>query len=232
MRQTPLALALGAAFIASAHAEALPEFVGETIVVTPTRFEGSSFRTPGNLFVITQQDIERTPASSVPDLLEGAAGTMVAPLYGSLGIDSSVTVRGAGSGGTATSNTLVLLNGQRVNPIDSGSIDWSLIPLTSIERIEVMPGSGTVLYGDRSTGGVINIITKKAVEARHATAGVGSDGLRELSLQTGGETGSMDASLYVQYGASDGWRDNSNQERYSLGGRVNSSPTSSATPAR
>lgn len=221
MRQTTLALALGAAFIPFAHAETLPEFVGETIVVTPTRFEEQSPRTPGNLIVITRQDIERIPATSVPDLLAGSAGTTVVPLYGALGIDSSVSLRGAGSGGTTTSNTLVLLNGQRLNPIDSGSIDWSLIPLASIERIEVMPGSGTVLYGDRATGGVINIITRKSVDTRYVAAGVGSYGMREVSLQTGGAVGSMDTSLYFQYGASDGWRTNSDQARYSLGGRIN-----------
>jgi len=221
MRQTSLALALATGFAIPAYAETLPEFVSETIVVTPTRFEEPTPATPGNLVVITRQDIERTPATSVPDLLAGIVGTTVIPLYGSLGINSAVSLRGAGSGGTATSNTLVLLNGQRLNPIDSGSIDWSLIPLTSIERIEVMPGSGTVLYGDRSSGGVINIITKKTADTRYASVGVGSHGMRELSLQAGGATDSIDSSLYFQYGASDGWRTNSDQRRYALGGRIN-----------
>ena len=221
MRQTPFALALGLVFASPLHAESLPKYVGDTIVVTPTRFEDSAARNPGNVIVITRQDIEQTPATSVPDLLAGTVGTTVTPLYGALGIDASVSLRGSGSGGTTTSNTLILLNGQRLNPVDSGSIDWSLIPLSSIERIEVMPGSGTVLYGDRSSGGVINIITKKSADARYVSAGVGSYGLRELSGQTGWTAGSTDGSLYFQYGASDGWRTNSNQERYSLGGRAN-----------
>lgn len=221
MRQTTLALASALGFMLPAYAETLPEFVGETIVVTPTRFEEPAPPTPGNVTVITRQDIERTPATNTPDLLSGIAGATVVPLYGSLGIDSAVSLRGAGSGGTATSNTLVLLNGQRLNPIDSGSIDWSLIPLASIERIEVMPGSGTVLYGDRSSGGVINIITRKTAAARYASVGGGSHGMRELSLQAGGTAGTIDSSLYFQYGASDGWRENSDQRRYALGGRVN-----------
>lgn len=221
MRHTSLALALATGFVFPAYAETLPEFVSETIVVTPTRFEAPAPPTPGNLIVITRQDIERTPAANVPDLLSGVAGTTFAPLYGPLGIDSTVSLRGAGSGGTATSNTLVLLNGQRLNPIDSGSIDWSLVPLASIERIEVMPGSGTVLYGDRSSGGVINIITRKTADARHASVGVGSHGQRELSLQASGAAGVIDSSLYFQYGASDGWRTNSDQRRYALGGRIN-----------
>ncbi len=221
MRQTLLVLALAASCAAPVQAETLPEFVGETIVVTPTRFESAVQPTPANLIVITRQAIERTPATSVPDLLAGTPGASVVPLYGALGIDASVSLRGAGSGGTATSNTLVLLNGQRLNPVDSGSIDWSLIPLASIERIEVMPGSGTVLYGDRASGGVINIITRKSTDTGYVSLGGGSHGLREAGVQAGGSAGPVDASLYVQYGDSDGWRVNSDQRRYALGGRIN-----------
>lgn len=221
MRQIFLPLALGAVIASSSFAETLPVFVGETIVVTPTRFEEPVPRTPGQFVVITRQDIARIPATSVPDLLAGTVGTQVLPLYGALGIDATVNLRGAGSVGTATSNTLILLNGQRLNPIDSGSIDWSLIPLASIERIEVMPGSGTVLYGDRATGGVINIITRARTDTRYASVGVGSHGLRETSLQSGWSADAYDASLTFQYGAHDGWRTNSDQTRYSVGGRVN-----------
>ena len=77
-----------------------------------------------------------------------------------MGIDATIDLRGFGD--TANSNTLILLDGQRLNPIDSGSISWSTIPLANIERIEIIRGAGTVLYGDRATGGVINIITDKS----------------------------------------------------------------------
>lgn len=208
-----------------AHADAsLPhERAGrklDDVIVTATRFEEASPRTAGNIFVLTREEIDRIPAASVPDLLAGMPGTHVLPLYGALGIDSVINLRGAGNVGTATSNTLVLLNGQRLNPIDSGSIDWSLVPLSSIERIEIMPGSGTVMYGDRATGGVINIITRKGVTGSHAQAGLGSYGLREMSAQTGWEIGGADANVHFQYGSSDGWRRNADQERYSAGGRL------------
>jgi len=98
MRQTTLALASALGFMLPAYAETLPEFVGETIVVTPTRFEEPAPPTPGNVTVMTRQDIERTPATNTPDLLSGIAGATVVPLYGSLGIDSAVSLRGAGSG--------------------------------------------------------------------------------------------------------------------------------------
>lgn len=218
MRHTALALALGGVFASAVHADPLPQFVGDTVVVTPTRFESATLPTPAHLVVITREDIERTPATNIPDLLAGVPGAAVIPLYGALGIDATASLRGAGSGGTATSNTLVLLNGQRLNPVDSGSIDWSLIPLASIERIEVMPGSGTVLYGDRASGGVINVITRKSTNTGYVSLGGGSHGLREAGIQAGGMAGPIDASLYFQYGESDGWRDNSDQRRYALGG--------------
>ncbi len=190
------------------------------VIVTATRFEETAPRTAGNIVVLTREELERIPAASVPDLLSGLPGTHVMPLYGALGIDSVVNLRGAGNVGTASSNTLVLLNGQRLNPIDSGSIDWSLVPMSSIERIEIMPGSGTVLYGDRATGGVINIVTRKGQTGSSAQVGFGSYGLREASAQTAWDLGGADANLHVQYGGSDGWRRNSDQERYSAGGRL------------
>lgn len=192
----------------------------EEIVVTATRFEETAPKAAGNVLVMSRGDIERIPAASVPDLLSGLAGVNVAPLYGALGIDSVVNLRGAGTVGTGTSNTLVLLNGQRLNPIDSGSIDWSLVPLASIERIEIMPGSGTVMYGDRATGGVINIVTRKGRGESNVRLGLGSYGMRELSAEYGWGSGAVDTNLHVQYGVSDGWRVNSDQARYSLGGRV------------
>ena len=66
-----------------------------------------------------------------------------------------------GFGETGPLNTLVLVDGRRVNEIDLSGVDWTQIPLDQVERIEIVRGSGSVLYGDNAVGGVINIITKK-----------------------------------------------------------------------
>ena len=64
-------------------------------------------------------------------------------------------------------NSWVMLDGQRLNPLDSSNIDWGLVPLEAVDRIEVMSGAASVLYGDNAVGGVINIISKSGTNAFH-----------------------------------------------------------------
>ncbi|BCB28064.1 TonB-dependent receptor [Sulfurimicrobium lacus] len=202
----------------AASAEEIPHYFGDEIIVTATRFDAQS-RVPANISVISGDEIRNSPALDLPDILKTRAGIDVRPLYGQMGIDATVDLRGFGD--SAASNTLVLLDGQRLNPIDGGNINWSTVPLSGIQRIEIQRGAGTVLYGDRASGGVINIITDKSGARRASvSASAGSYGYRSLDASAGGGSDTGYANIFAHGASSDGWRRNSQQDQQSLSGRA------------
>jgi iron complex outermembrane receptor protein len=212
--RTACAVALAIAF-QSAFAATEDE---AAVIVTATRFTETDLNVPANVSIITREDIRRTPALDLPAILKSRAGVDVRTLYGSLGTDATVDLRGFGE--TAGSNTLILLDGQRLNPIDMGSINWSAIPLESVQRIEIIRGAGTVLYGDRASGGVINIISDKSGK-EHASISVngGEHGYRSLDGNLAGKSGALVYNAFVHGAATDGWRENSQQDQQALSGR-------------
>jgi iron complex outermembrane receptor protein len=191
----------------------------EEVLVTATRFSQANPRLAANASVITREDIRTSPAASLPELLRSRAGVEVRGLYGPLGIDATVDLRGFGEG--AGSNTLILLDGQRLNPIDSGAINWSAVPLESIERIEIIRGGGTVLYGDRASGGVVNIVTDRSGRRRlSAEAMLGDFGYRGVQAHAAGGGNGASFNLFGQYRETDGFRRNSQQDQRAASGRV------------
>ena len=149
-----VALAL-MAFIAPVSAQiTLPE-----IDVSWTRLNSGMVGTSNS--VITSQDIERSPAQNLPDILLREVGIQIQHLLSSTnGSRDGVDLRGFGA--FAQSNVLILVNGRRYQDFDLQGFDFSSIPLNSIERIEITRGnSSTVLYGDGAIGGSINIVLKK-----------------------------------------------------------------------
>jgi iron complex outermembrane receptor protein len=191
----------------------------DDIVVTASRFAQAAPAIPANISVISRQEIQTSPALNLPDLLRTRAGINVVSLYGQMAIDSSVDLRGFGD--SATSNTLILLDGQRLNPIDGGPILWSAIPLNAIERIEIMRGSGSILYGDRASGGVINIITNKSARpTTDASATLGSHGYKAGDVHAAGGAGNAYFNLTGHHAETDGWRQNTQADQSSLAGRV------------
>lgn len=219
MRPTSLALALGVAFVTFAHADTLPEFVGETIVVTPTRFPQALAGQAANTTVITRQDIENSPQSSLPEMLAQEAGIAQRDLYGNNGTASTVDLRGFGA--AAGQNALILVDGRRLNDIDLSAIDWAAVPLSAIERVEIVRGGASVLHGAGAVAGVINIITRSPLRAAdNATARLqlGSFDTRnaQVSGNLVGETAGL--RLVADHSRSDGWRDNNANRQSSVNG--------------
>ena len=181
----------------------------EDMIVTATRVARSPDTVPANVTVITAADIARTTAQNVPDVLKYAAGLQVADMTGS-GRQSIVDIRGFGDE-TATFNTLVLVDGRRMNGPDMSNVDWSTIPLERIERIEIVRGGGSVQYGNNAVGGVINIITKKGADrpVLQSETVVESYGGFRQSLGLSGAAGPWRYSITGSYRDSDGYRENS-----------------------
>lgn len=177
------------------------------VVVTATRFPDVQRQFPVGVTVITEADIRNSTASTVPELLRTLPGIQTRDLSGTPNLQ--VDLRGFGIFGDQ--NTLVLLDGQRISENEQLTVNWSAIPLDSIERIEVMRGSGAVLYGAGATGGTINIITKTATansRGGFVEGGVGSYGTRDVRIGAniaGERTGLR---LTMAHRESDGYRDN------------------------
>ncbi|MDP8297008.1 MAG: TonB-dependent receptor [Candidatus Orphnella occulta] len=130
----------------------------EPIVVTPWRAEESATDISRNVSVITQEDIENSSAQSLPELIQDKSGVVVSDYFGNPK-NAIVDIRGFGE--SSASNVLVLMDGRRTNQVDLSGTDWAQIDLNVVERVEIVRGPSTTLYGDNATGGVINIITKK-----------------------------------------------------------------------
>ncbi|NIM96819.1 MAG: TonB-dependent receptor, partial [candidate division Zixibacteria bacterium] len=174
---------------------------------------------PANVTVITAEEIENSNARTVADLLRSEEGIVVRDLLGN-GKTSQVDLRGFGEAGPY--NTLVLVDGRRVNEIDLSGVDWTQIPLDQVQRVEVVRGTGTVLYGDNAVGGVINIITKPPAEKLTAKMSglAGSYGRNKGEASVSGGYENIAASLFGSYDSTNGYRDNGEFRTRDIGGKV------------
>lgn len=190
------------------------------IVVTATRFAASIDTALVNTTIITSEDIANGSADTLADVLKTQAGLHVSDLFGISGSKASVDMGGFGQAGAH--NTLILLNGRRLNDMDLQGANLSGIPLSSIAQIEVVNGSSTVLYGDNAVSGVINIVTKNGFDEKHmgAKLSIGSFDTKRLSADMQQAKGNNAYSLALDTLSSDGYRDNSAFDSNSLVGEV------------
>lgn len=202
-------LCIGLAGLSSALAQSQAAL--EPVVVTGTRFSDDPGHLPFGVSVLTAQDIRRSGASTVNEAimrLLGVPGRL--DLYG--GGEYALDLRGFGS--TSDNNMVIVVDGLRLSEGDLGGTRLGGIPIDTVERIEVLRGSGAVLYGEGATGGVVIVTTKagRGVERRNTArlyAAAGSDATRELR---GGATvvgGDFSLDLAANRRLSDGHRDNS-----------------------
>lgn len=194
--------------------------IGE-VVVTATRYEEQITDVPASVSVITREDIENSTAQNIPDLLRDEAGIQVSDITGNRRF-YDVDLRGFGENGLL--NTLVLVDGRRVNEADLSGTDWAQISLDRVQRIEIIRGGrGSVLYGDNASGGVINIITKEGDKLKAGIqVAAGSYATYTANGYVGG-TLMNTLPFYVSGNllTSDGYRDNSNLNMKDAGMNLN-----------
>jgi vitamin B12 transporter len=176
MKQRLISVALFGAitFPIAAHADTPGQ---DEIVVTATRLPQALNKTIADTTVLNEQDIRKSGAPDVATLLRSLAGVEVVQT-GGLGSQSSTFMRG-----TNSNQVLVLLDGVRINSATTGSTAIEHIMLDNIERIEVVRGNVSSLYGSEAIGGVIQIFTKQGHGAPtfNASAGIGNHGTQRFS---------------------------------------------------
>ena len=192
-----LAAACGLALIGPIQAQ---DYLDE-IVVTASRLPQPLAQTLLHSTVITERDIRASLAPDLPTLLRQQAGIEITQ-SGGLGTQSSVFLRG-----TESDHTLVLLDGQRIGSASTGATALDQIMLADIERIEIVRGNVSALYGTDAIGGVIQIFTKqgRGAPAGRLTAGIGSHGEWRIAASYGGAFGDTRLHLGVSRLTRDGF---------------------------
>lgn len=194
------ALALASLFIARAVGAQQPVAHLDTVQVTVASHASPSLATPTRTVdVITRAEMARTPARTISDVLAMRLGVDV---YGRSPAQADLELRGS-----SVEQVLVLVDGVRMSDAQSGHYDLDLVvPLDMVERIEVLHGTGSTLYGSDAVGGVINIVTRRGARFRGARARGGSFGTAALSAVAGDSLGGFGVQGGADAERSDGHR--------------------------
>ena len=186
-----LALSIGSA--CAADSNALP-----AVIVTATRTAQPLADTLADVRVIDAQAVRNAGASTLTELLAAHAGVEIAA-NGGPGQLSSVFIRGSNA-----NHIVLLVDGVRLHSATAGLNAWENIPLAQIERIEVLRGTASSLYGADAIGGVVQIFTRRG-ERTQASVGAGSWRTRDASVGLGREIGSARLSVQAGYSESRGF---------------------------
>ena len=184
-RFATLSLALGAALSAHAQLQLPSQVIAATRVAIPVT------DVIADISVIDRATLELSGQSSLREVLAQQAGVQIAS-SGSYRSNTGLFLRGA-----VSSQTLVLIDGVRVGSATSGGASLENLPLERIERIEILRGAASALYGPDAVGGVIQILTRQPSQAFEmgVSAGIGTDGQQQTSAHVSGSSGAIGYSL-------------------------------------
>lgn len=193
------ALVLAALGAGTAHAEPMPVYSLKGLTVTATRQAESTKDVPSQVQIVTEKEIRERNVQTAAQAVSMATGVQADTT-----VEGNVSLRGYSS-----KNVLVLVDGQVMNTAWNGSVDWNMIPVENIRKIEVVSGGQSALYGGRAVGGVINIITKESKEnGVHGQVGLsyGSHDTWKQSYNLHGRSDKVTWGAYYENKSTDGWR--------------------------
>lgn len=205
---------------------AQPIYELDEIVVTATRYPAALQDIALATVVIDKEELDKLNAISVGEVLQAYAGADIKD-YGNPGSVSSISIRGIPANGT-----LVLVNGHPLNLITVGMADLSAININTVERIEIVKGPVSSLYGANGIGGAVNVITTKDYKKPEfkalfypATTNLEMPfQSKELFVKVGLPIGKTTFDAAGTYSASDGFRDNSDYTGYYFTGSFSYKP--------
>ena len=151
------------------------------------------------IVVIERSDIENSGAASLKDLLVSKADFQFSQ-NGGVANSTNLYIRGLDS-----KKILFLINGQRVGSATSGTTDFQLIPVEQIERVEIIKGSRSAIYGADAQAGVINIITRQKQQGTSISATIGTNQTRQIGVRSQIQQGNIGGYVSVLHNASDGY---------------------------
>lgn len=172
--------------------------------------ERKPYDVPARIEVITLEELKNNPASGIDLMLNYVPGVTVTRDFGIFSDKAVVSLRGMG--GDSQKRTLVCLDGLPLNKSDGGSINWNLVNLSDYERIDILKGPASAMFGNNAMGGVINLISASGKKEKHSKieTGYGSYNTRWAGANYGNSAtfknnGVLSYTVAAKYRDSDGY---------------------------
>ncbi|HTY59244.1 MAG TPA: TonB-dependent receptor plug domain-containing protein, partial [Bacteroidota bacterium] len=180
---------------------AMRSYTMDEIVVTSTRRATSASTAPSAVTVVRRETIDAMPGTLLSAALSSTPGMSLRAYGGGASVET-ISLRGM-----SPEHTLVLVDGERSNSFENGLADFGILASSSVERVEILRGGASALYGSDAVGGVVNVITRSAGEGMHGSAstmlGSSHTSGSALRLEGGGEGFGIRGSLEREQGRGD-----------------------------
>ena len=192
-----------------------------TVTISSSLIETTEMDSTYTTEIYTKKDIEKSKSKDVYDFLNSQTSVTVTPSYGNT-FSQKIDLRGYGIG-DGYQNVVISVNGRKLNNIDMVTQLLSSIPVESIDKIEIIKGSGSVQYGDGANAGVINIITN-GKNQNYIKTYLGNNGTKNGTVSLGYSNDNLILNAFLDYTSTEGTRaisDGSKDENYNRNKNLN-----------